>query len=162
MKSSFSDKLSPILMIIFGIIALAFPLVSTEAIGFVSGIAVMLIAIAFLVLGISELTKGDSFGIIYIILAILYGILAYYLIFSPAFVAGLMGLLVYLFGITLIVLGTIWFITGPIRILSLFTILYGFLTLIVAYFLKDPKLLGITIGLWLIITGITTLVYRDN
>ena len=162
MKSSFSDKLSPILMIIFGIIALAFPMISTEAIGFVSGIAIMLIAIAFLVIGISDLMKGDSFGIIYIILAILYGILAYYLIFSPAFVAGLMGLLVYLFGITLIVLGTIWFITGPIRILSLFTILYGFLTLIIAYFLKDPKLLGVAIGIWLIITGITTLVYGDN
>ena len=65
--------------------------------------------------------------------------------------------MVYLFGILLIALGIILFFIGPIGIVGIITLLYGILTVIVGFFINDPKILGTLIGLWLLILGITSL-----
>ena len=49
-----NGKVSPIIMIILGIIALVFPMFSTETICFISGIIFILLAAGFLIAGISE------------------------------------------------------------------------------------------------------------
>ena len=157
MNSFLSEKFSSIIMIILGIIALLFPMISTETIGFISGIVIILLAAAFIVAGIAELIITKYFGLIYLIFAVLCMIFAYYLIFNPTFVSGVIGLMIYLFGIMLVVLGILLFFTGPIGIVGIVTILYGFLTLILGYFLNDPKILGTVIGIWLLIAGIMSL-----
>ncbi|MDO5824769.1 MAG: DUF308 domain-containing protein [Methanosphaera sp.] len=151
------EKYSSIILIILGIIALLFPMISTEAIGFLSGIVIILLAAGFIIAGISELILTKYFGLIYIIFGILAMIFACYLIFDPAFVSGMVGLMVYLFGILLIALGIILFFIGPIGIVGIITLLYGILTVIVGFFINDPKILGTLIGLWLLILGITSL-----
>ncbi|RAP53260.1 MAG: hypothetical protein BZ137_07165 [Methanosphaera sp. rholeuAM130] len=151
------EKYSSIILIILGIIALLFPMISTEAIGFLSGIVIILLAAGFIVAGISELILTKYFGLIYIIFGILAMIFACYLIFDPAFVSGMVGLMVYLFGILLIALGIILFFIGPIGMVGIITLLYGILTVIVGFFINDPKILGTLIGLWLLILGITSL-----
>lgn len=162
MNSSFlREKLSAILMIILGIIALLFPMFSTETVGFISGIVFILLAAAFIVAGISELVITKYFGLLYILYGIICVLFAYYLIFDPAFVSGVLGFLTYVFGILLIVLGIIAFIVGPLGIIGLTTLLYGFLTVVVAYLVNDPKILGTMIGIWLLISGILSL-FTDN
>lgn len=162
MNSSFlSEKSSAILLIILGIIALLFPMLSTGTIGFLSGIVFIMLAAAFIVAGISELIITKYFGLLYIIFGILCIFFAYYLIFDPAFVSGIIGFIIYIFGLLLIVLGIIAFLMGPLGIMGIVTLLYGFLTIIVAYLVNDPKLLGTMVGLWLLISGILSL-FTDN
>lgn len=157
MNLSIREKYSSILMIILGIIALLFPMISTGAIGFMSGIVVILLAAGFIITGISELILTKYYGLIYILLGIVSMIIACYLIFDPAFVSGMIGLIVYIFGILLIVFGIILFFMGPLGILGIITLMYGILTIIVGYFLNDPTILGTLIGLWLLIFGISSL-----
>ena len=162
MNTSFlSGKSGSIIMIILGIIALMYPMVSTGAIGFISGLAFILLAAAFLVRGIEELIITKYFGLIYIIFAILSVLVAYYFIFDPAFVSGFIGFSVYLFGILLVILGIVTFFAGPLGIMGAITLIYGFLTLILAVFINDPKILGTLVGLWLLISGIVSL-FTDN
>ena len=103
--SFLTEKSKSILMIILGIIALIFPLISTEAIGFISGMMFILIGVSFIISGIAELIITKYFGLIYLIMGILSIIAAYYLIFDPAFVSGLIGLIIYIFGLMLIIIG---------------------------------------------------------
>lgn len=163
MNSSFlSERFGSIIMIILGIVALLFPMISTATIGFISGIVVILLAAGFIVAGISELIITKYFGLIYIIFGILSMIFAYYLIFDPAFVSGMIGFMIYLFGLILIVLGLIWFIIGPLGIVGIVTLLYGLITIFVGFFVNDPKILGTLIGLWLLIAGIVSLFEDKN
>ena len=69
--------------------------------------------------------------------------------------------MIYIFGILLIALGIILFFIGPLGILGIITLIYGILTIIVGYFINDPRILGTLIGLWLLIFGISSL-FLDN
>ena len=151
MNFSISEKYSSIIMIILGIIALLFPMLSTGAIGFMSGIVLILLAAGFIIAGISELILTKYYGLAYIILGILSMVLACCFIFNPALVSGILGFMIYIFGILLIALG----------ILGIITLIYGILTIIVGYFINDPRILGTLIGLWLLIFGISSL-FLDN
>lgn len=158
MNSSFlSEKFSSIIMIILGIIALLFPMISTETIGFISGIVVILLAAGFIIAGISELILTKYFGLMYIILGILSIIFAYYLIFDPAVVSGIIGFMIYIFGLILIFLGLCWFLIGPLGIVGIVTLIYGFITVLVGFYVNDPRILGTLIGIWLLISGILSL-----
>jgi len=163
MNSGFlNEKLTPILMIILGIISLLFPMVSTQTIGIMSGIAFMLLSIGFIINGISEIMMTRYFGLIRVIYGIICAIFAYYLMFNPAFVSGFIGLSTYIFGILLIILGLISLFMGPIAILGIVTVIYGFLTVILAYMINDPKILGSVIGVWLLISGILSLFTKKD
>lgn len=158
MNSSFlKEKLSPIIMIILGIIALLYPIFSVETLGFLNAVLFVFLAAGFIVAGITELTITKYFGFLYILCAIICMIFTYYLIFDPAFVSGLVGFMIYVFGFLLIFLGTMEFIIGPIGIMGIITFIYGFLTIILAYLVNDPKILGTLVGLWLIVSGIVSL-----
>jgi len=159
--SFLSEKSSSILMIILGIIAILFPMISTETIGFLSGIIFILIAVAFISSGIAELIITKYFGVIYLIFGILSLIAAYYLIFDPAFVSGLIGLIIYIFGFMLILLGIVGLFMGPFSIMGVITLIYGLVTLIISYYLNDPRILGTVVGIWLLISGIVSL-FTDN
>lgn len=161
MNFSISEKYSSIIMIILGIIALLFPMLSTGAIGFMSGIVLILLAAGFIIAGISELILTKYYGLAYIILGILSMVLACCFIFNPALVSGILGFMIYIFGILLIALGIILFFIGPLGILGIITLIYGILTIIVGYFINDPRMLGTLIGLWLLIFGISSL-FLDN
>ncbi|MBE6486158.1 MAG: hypothetical protein E7Z85_04865 [Methanosphaera stadtmanae] len=159
--SFLSEKSSSILMIILGIIAILFPMISTETIGFLSGIIFILIAVAFISSGIAELIITKYFGVIYLIFGILSLIAAYYLIFDPAFVSGLIGLIIYIFGFMLILLGIVGLFMGPFSIMGVITLIYGLVTLIISYYMNDPRILGTVVGIWLLISGIVSL-FTDN
>jgi uncharacterized membrane protein HdeD (DUF308 family) len=148
-------------MIILGIIAILFPMISTETIGFLSGIIFILIAVAFISSGIAELIITKYFGVIYLIFGILSLIAAYYLIFDPAFVSGLIGLIIYIFGFMLILLGIVGLFMGPFSIMGVITLIYGLVTLIISYYMNDPRILGTVVGIWLLISGIVSL-FTDN
>ena len=159
--SFLSEKSSSILMIILGIIAILFPMISTETIGFLSGIIFILIAVAFISSGIAELIITKYFGVIYLIFGIISLIAAYYLIFDPAFVSGLIGLIIYIFGFMLILLGIVGLFMGPFSIMGVITLIYGLVTLIISYYMNDPRILGTVVGIWLLISGIVSL-FTDN
>lgn len=159
--SFLTEKSKSILMIILGIIALIFPLISTEAIGFISGMMFILIGVSFIISGIAELIITKYFGLIYLIMGILSIIAAYYLIFDPTFVSGLIGLIIYIFGLMLIIIGIFGLFMGPLSIFGVITLIYGFATLIIAYYINDPKILGYVVGIWLLISGILSL-FTDN
>ncbi|RAP47784.1 MAG: hypothetical protein BZ135_01525 [Methanosphaera sp. rholeuAM6] len=159
--SFFNGKNNAIIMIILGIIALVFPLISTGTIGVLIGAIVLILAISLMINGIFQLSVSRLYGIFSILFGLLCLIFAYQLIFNPAVVSAIIGIIIYLFGILLIIIGIIS-ILGPFRLIGITTIIFGIITLLVGSSVQDPKVLGTIIGIWLIISGIIALFDKDN
>lgn len=161
MDFSFDDKITAILMIIVGIIALAFPMVSTATIGLLLGFIFLLVAIGLFIKGGMELPISRILGICSIIVAIICLLFSYELIFNPSVVSAFISIIIYIIGAILIVFGIFALITGnffkPFSAIGISTIIFGLLTIIIGIFIKDPRTLGALIGVWLIISGILSL-----
>ncbi len=162
-----NERSTAILMIIIGVIALAFPLISTATIGIIAGGIVLILAIGLLVRGIAEYGYNKMMSIVNIFFAILCLIFAYELIFDPAFVSAIIGVLIYVFGFLLVVLGVIGLISGsgfaPFSLIGLTTLIFGIITIIVGLYIQDPRVLGTIIGIWLIVSGFLSLfTNKDN
>ncbi len=159
--SFLDDKTTAVIMIILGIIALAFPMISTQTIGVLTGIIVLILAIGLLISGIAEISVSRFMAIISIIISLLCMIFSHQLIFNPALVSSIIGIIVYLFGFILILIGIIALLSGsyfaPFSIIGITTILFGIITLLVGVFVRNPSVLGTIIGIWLIVSGLLSL-----
>ena len=145
-----------LILIILGLIVIAFPVLGVIPVAVLSGFLVLMVGIGLILAGMSEMDEGLSLGIPLFILGIIALILGIGFIFNPALFTWLVGFVVWILGLILI-------ITGIVRILSksgdnrcgLKDIIFGILILLIGLLLVSyPWLLGVLIGLWLITTGL--------
>ncbi|MDD6285531.1 DUF308 domain-containing protein [Candidatus Methanosphaera massiliense] len=154
-----------IIMILLGILALIFPAASTQTIGIIVGILFLLIAIVLIIAGFAEIAVSRAFAGFTLIIAILCILLSYFLMFNPASVAILVSVIIYLLGIIMIIVGIFNLVTGqlfkPLSAMGITGLIFGILFIVIGVFVRNPTVLGIIVGLWLIISGILS-IYGDN
>lgn len=154
---------SALVLIILGIIVLAFPLLGIIPLAVLTGVAVLFLGIGLLLTGINSIRSSAAMGIIEIILGILALILGIGFIFNPALFSFVAALFVFIAGIFLIIAGIAGIATkaGGSRWTGLLSLILGIIYIIVAYIIKDPFWLGVLIGLWLLFTGILISLQKD-
>jgi len=130
---------SAIVLIILGLIVLAFPLLGLIPLSLITGFIVLILGIGLLLSGIMEMGESAGLGILEIILGIVALILGIGFIFNPGLFGWLAGFIVWIVGL---IIGLLYVIIGNL-------------------FKDNPALLGVLIGLWLLITGIMMLVMKD-
>lgn len=160
-----NEKTTPILMIIMGLIALAFPTVPLTTVGILFAVIVFILALILFIKGSIGLSDNKILGASAIILGIICVLLCYELLTNSSFVSDLLSLLIYLFGLVVIIYGFFTLISGryyvPFSLVGLSTIIFGIITIIVGVFLNNPQILGAVIGVWLVIAGVLYL-FTDN
>ena len=155
---------SAIILIILGLIVLAFPLLGLVPAAVLTGFIVLFLGLGLLLGGISEMGESAGLGILEIILGIIALILGIGFIFNPALFAFVAGLIVYIVGIFLIIVGLVGMISksGGSRWNGVIAFIIGILYIVLgALVATDPVVLGILIGLWLLIMGIMMLFQKD-
>lgn len=159
--SFLNEKTTAIIMVVLGVLALAFPLVSTETVGIILGATVALLAVGLFISGIAEMGVSRVMGAISVVVAIVCVYFAYELIFDPVFLSKFISIVIYIIGFLLIVLGIFALLSGsffaPFSIIGLTTIIFGVITVLVGVFLRNPSVLGSIIGIWLIVSGLLSL-----
>ena len=155
---------SAIILIILGLIVLAFPLLGVVPVAVISGFLVLILGLGLLFGGIAEMGESAGLGILEIILGIIAFVLGIGFIFNPALFSFVAAWIVIIVGLFLIIVGLIQMISksGGSRWAGLVPLIIGILYIILGYLVKtDPLVLGILIGLWLLIMGIMMLFQRD-
>lgn len=145
-----------IILIILGLIVLAFPALGLVPAAIVTGFLVLFLGLGLLFMGIMEIGQRLSLGIIEIIIAIIAIGLGIGFIVDASLFAFVAGFIVYIVGIFLIIAGIINLITkSDTRWTGIVAIIIGLLYLIIGTLVAhNPLYLGILIGLWLLIMGI--------
>jgi membrane protein HdeD len=155
---------SAIVLIILGIIVMAFPLIGVIPAAVLTGFLVLVLGLGLLFSGIVEMGDSLGLGILEVILGIIALVLGIGFIFNPGLFSFVAGLIVYIVGIFLIIVGIIGVITkaGDSRWNGVAALIIGLLYVIVGtLFASNPVYLGILIGLWLLIMGIMMLFSKD-
>jgi len=152
-----------IILIILGLIVLAFPLLGVIPLSVITGIAVLFLGLGLLFMGVASLGESAAMGIVEIILGFLALILGLGFIFNPTLFSFVAALFVFIAGIFLIIAGIVAIATKTLgnRWTGLVSLILGIIYIIVAAFIKNPLYLGILIGLWLLITGIIMLFQKE-
>jgi len=147
-----------ILAIILGVLVIAFPLVGVVAASFITGFAVIMLAIWFLIAGVAEMYVDRVVGILTLILGIIALIIGFGLLLNPALFAFLTGIILYLAGILMIIAGVIALLGGMearYRVWGgVLGIVLGIIYIILGTLAFNPLYLGFIIGIWLLLTGI--------
>lgn len=154
---------SAIILIILGLIVLAFPLLGIIPLSLITGFIVLFLGIGLLLAGIAEMGESASLGILEIVLGIIALILGIGFIFNPGLFSWLVGLIVWIVGIFLIIAGIMGIFTnaGGSRWNGVIALIIGILYVIIGTFVASPVILGALIGLWLLITGIIMLFVKE-
>jgi uncharacterized membrane protein HdeD (DUF308 family) len=160
---------SALVLIILGLIVLAFPLLGVVPSALITGFLVLILGFGLLFGGIIELGESEGLesaglGSLEIILGIIALVLGIGFIYNPSLFAIVAGLIVYLVGIFLIVVGIVGMIlkSGNSRWNGVVSLIIGILYLIMGtLFVSNPIYLGILIGLWLLISGVLILFQKD-
>lgn len=154
---------SAIILIILGLIVLAFPLLGIIPLSLITGFIVLFLGIGLLLAGITEMGESAGLGILEIILGIIALILGIGFIFNPGLFSWLVGLIVWIVGIFLIIAGIMGIFTnaGGSRWNGVVALIIGILYVIIGNFVANPVVLGALIGLWLLITGIIMLFMKE-
>jgi len=149
--------------IILGIFVLIFPLLGLIPFSIISGLIVLILGIGLLIEGLMEMGEKTSLGILEVIFGIIAFILGLGFIVNPGLFSWLIGFLVWLVGLFLVIAGIIGLFTksGNSRWNGVVAIVIGIIYIIVGNLIQDPRILGILIGLWLLITGILMLFQKD-
>jgi membrane protein HdeD len=157
-------KWGAILLIILGLIVLAFPLLGLVPAAIITGFLVLLLGLGLLIGGIMEMGESAGLGILEIILGIIAIILGIGFIFDSALFAFVAAWIVIIVGLFLLIVGLVQIISksGGSRWTGLVPLIIGILYIVLGYLVKtDPVVLGILIGLWLLIVGIMMLFQSD-
>ena len=150
-----------LILIILGLIVIAFPLLGLVSVAVLSGFLVLMLGIGLILAGIFEMgeSEGTGMGISLFILGIIALILGIGFIFNSALFAWVVGFIVWIIGLFLIIEGIARILskTGG-RSCGFKDIIFGVIILFVGLFLATYTwLLGVLIGLWLLTTGIRML-----
>lgn len=163
MASGLKFKFNPaaLLLIILGIIAIAYPLASTMTVGFITGLSFIMIALFLFISGANTFSYNKGLSILSIILAILSIIIGFAMIFNPLAMSGYASFITYLAGFIMIFDGISLLAAGSnlkyLLYMGIINIIMGILFIIMAFYMLNPLYLGIVIGIWLILTGILNL-----
>jgi uncharacterized membrane protein HdeD (DUF308 family) len=152
-----------LLLIILGIIVLAFPLLGVLPFSILTGFGVLLLGIGLILAGYVDIKTSKALGIIEIILGVLAIILGVGFIFNPGLFTFVASLFIYLAGLLLIIVGIAALISKPggSRWNGVVALILGLIYILLGYLIKDPFILGILIGLWLIISGVLLLFQKS-
>ncbi|MBI5459400.1 DUF308 domain-containing protein [Methanobacterium sp.] len=152
-----------IVLIILGIIVLAFPLLGLVPISILTGLGVAFLGIGLILAGFSDRVESSGLGLLEIVLGIIALVLGLGFILNPGLFSFVAGLIVYMAGLFLIIVGVVALFTkaGGSRWNGVVAIIIGLIYLIFGYFISNPFYLGILIGLWLLITGIMMFFQKD-
>ena len=150
-----------LVLIILGLITMAFPLLDLIPVSIISGFLVLMLGTGLLLAGILKMnqSEGASLGIPLFILGIILLILGIEFISNPALFAWAYGFSVWIMVISLIIAGIFRIISkaGDNRC-GVKDMTFGLLILLVGLFLTTYTwFLGVLIGLWLITTGMRIL-----
>jgi membrane protein HdeD len=156
-------NVTALILIILGLIVIAFPLLGLVPIAVISGFIVLFLGIGLLIGGIMEMGESAGLGILEIILGIIALILGVGFIVNPGLFSWLVGFIVWIVGLFLVIAGIVGVIskTGGSRWNGVIAIIIGLLYIVVGTLIKNPVILGVLIGLWLLITGILMLMAKE-
>ncbi|OEC87774.1 MULTISPECIES: DUF308 domain-containing protein [Methanobacterium] len=151
-------KTSGLILIVLGLIIIAFPLLGILPFSLLLGISVLFLGIGLLIAGVIGIRASTNMGVVELILGIIAIILGIGIIINPGFFSFLVALLIYIAGIFLIIVGIMAFF-AKIRNkwVSIVPIILGLIYILIGSIVADPFYLGALIGIWLLITGIIML-----
>lgn len=156
-----------ILAVIFGIIIIAFPLLSVEFLVFAAGLAVCILSIYWIIRGLQNWGENKALCVLYILVgffAFLFGLALTgnfpLFLYTSSFLLYVIGFLMIIFGIA----GIINNKKIISKLSSLLFFIFGIVLLIFANLIfKNPLYLSIIIGIALIFEGISlTLESKDK
>lgn len=152
-----------LIMIVLGLIVLAFPMLGLIPLSLISGFIVLILGIGLLMGGIMEMGESFAMGIVEIILGIIALVLGIGFIVNPGLFSWLAGFIVWIVGLFLIIAGILAVLSkaGGSRWNGVITLVIGIIYLIVGSLIADPMILGALIGIWLLVTGVLMLFMKD-
>jgi uncharacterized membrane protein HdeD (DUF308 family) len=155
-------KISGLILIILGLIVIAFPLLGIIPFSLLLGFSVLFLGIGLLVAGLIGMRASAAMGIVELILGIIAIIIGIGIIINPAIFSFLVALLIYIAGIFLIIVGimALFAKAGGNKWAGFVPIVIGLIYIIVGSIVANPFYLGALIGLWLLITGIFMLLQK--
>ncbi|RAP52174.1 MAG: hypothetical protein BZ137_09055 [Methanosphaera sp. rholeuAM130] len=162
---NFNVKNYSIIMIILGIITMVFPLVIPTTVSIIFGLFFIFVALLFLLFAYQRYDFQRNSAIFNIIVAIIFIMIGIYLMLNPDIIIMMFKILLYAMAIILIVSGVYSIISGVFRSFTLWgivNIVFGVISLIMAYLFANPNYLGIVVGLWFLICGILSLFDDDE
>ena len=151
-------KTSGLILIVLGLIIIAFPLLGILPFSLLLGISVLFLGMGLLIAGVIGIRASTTMGVVELILGVIAIILGIGIIINPGFFSFLVALLIYIAGIFLIIIGIMAFF-AKIRNkwVSIVPIILGLIYILIGSIVADPFYLGALIGIWLLITGIIML-----
>ncbi len=156
-------KQGALILILIGMIVLAFPIIGLFPFSLITGLIISIIGVSLLLGGIVEIGESSGLGISGIILGIIALILGIGFIINPALFSFVASLLVFIAGFILLGIGIVT-ITGKFggdRSSGVVSLILGIIYLIIATLVSDPAILGTLIGLWILITGFLMLFQKE-
>lgn len=152
-----------LILIILGLIVLAFPLLGLLPFSIITGFIVLILGIGLLIGGIMEMGESAALGILEIILGIIALVLGIGFIVNPGLFSWVAGFIVWIAGLFLIIAGIVGILskTGGSRWNGVIALIIGIIYIIVGTLIANPVILGILIGLWLLISGILTFFVKE-
>lgn len=153
---------SAIVLIVLGLIVMAFPLLGVIPAALITGFVVLIFGLGLVLTGISEMEESMAVGLTEVILGIIALVLGIGLVANPTLFAIIAGLMVYIVGLILVVAGIAVVLTKDEgRMNGIIAIIIGLLYIIVGTLASNPLYLGFLIGLWLLIMGLIMLFNSD-
>lgn len=162
-KKIMQKNVAALLLIILGIIVLAFPALGVVPFSVITGFIALILGIGLFLNGIMEMSENTSFGVVELILGIIAIILGIGFIINPGLFSWVAGFLVWIVGLFLVIAGIIGFLNkaGNSRWNGIIAIIIGLIYIIIGTLIANPAILGALIGIWLLITGIIMLFSKD-
>ncbi len=152
-----------LILIVLGLIVLAFPLLGIIPLSLLTGFIVLFLGLGLILAGLMDMGESASVGIVQIILGIIAFVLGIGFIFNPGLFSWLIGFIVWITGLFLVIAGIIGILTkaGDNRWNGVVALIIGIIYIVIGTFIANPVILGALIGLWLLITGILMLVMKE-
>jgi uncharacterized membrane protein HdeD (DUF308 family) len=153
-----------LVLIILGLMVLGFPLLGSIPVSIVYGFIILLLGIGLIVAGLFEMEESAALGTLQLVLGVIALVLGVGCIFNPGLFSWVLGFLVWITGLFLVFAGIFGAVvkTGGSRWNGVAAIVIGVLFMVFGHFMANPVILGILIGLWLIIAGITMLMSKET
>lgn len=147
--------------IILGLIVIIFPAMGIIGLNDLISLSVLLVSIYLLIVGTSIIDYNKTGAIIDLILGTVLLMLSIFLIYNPAYLGFLTGLIIYIAGIMLIVVGLVSLINNRNTrngfYIGIAGVVLGLLYIIIGTFVTNSIVLAALIGIWLVISGILNL-----
>ena len=154
---------SAIVLIVLGLIVLAFPLLGVVPAALITGFVVLIFGLGLIFNGISQMEANMGIGLTEVILGIIAFVLGIGITANPGLFAMFIGFMVFIVGLFLVIAGIIILLTksDDQKWNGILAIIIGILYMIVGNFVSNPIYLGLLIAIWLIIMGIMMLFQND-